>query len=121
MDRKKYGLVRTLIVVMVGSSVGYAAQNNQPLLSVFSVVIGLILLGFVRRRANEPLVDERVERIAEKASRRALEVFGITAALLTAVLIALGREEGYVLGFAVCAVLVVYLAFYTIYSRSNIT
>ncbi len=121
LDGKKYGLVRTLVAVMVGGAVGYAAQNNQPFLAVFSVVVGLILLEFAKRRVDEPLVDERVERVTEKASRKTLEVFGVAAALLTAVLVALGRGEGYVLGFAVCVVLVLYLAFYVLYSRSEIT
>ena len=121
MDRKRYGLVGTLVAVAVGGAVGFAVQNNQPLLVVISVVIGVLLLRFARKRVDEPLVDERIERVAEKASRRTLEVFGVATALLTAVLIALGREEGYVLGFVVCSVLVVYLAFYTIYYRGEIT
>jgi len=121
MDRKRYGLVGTLVAVAVGGAVGFAVQNNQPLLVVISVVIGVLLLRFARKRVDEPLVDERIERVAEKASRRTLEVFGVVASLLTAVLIALDREEGYVLGFSVCSVLVIYLALYAIYSRSEIT
>ena len=121
MDRRRYGLVGAAITAIVGGAVGYAVAMKGPLLAVISVVVGIPLLRAVRTRVDEPLVDERVERVAEKASRRTLEVIGVTGALLSAVLIAIGRDEGYILGFLICAALVLYMAFYTAYSRSEIS
>lgn len=110
-----------LITVATGGCVGYAVRTGQYYLAPFSITVGLILLNLARRRVDEVLVDERIEDISEKSSRRALEVFGISSALFALILIVAGKEEGYILGFAVCALLILYLTLYALYSKGEIS
>ncbi|MBC7114280.1 MAG: hypothetical protein PWR13_1305 [Archaeoglobi archaeon] len=123
MDRKRYALLSAAVLALIGGAVGYAVLKNQPLVALLSLISGIILLKFLRRRVGEVLEDERVIRISERASRRTLQVFAISAALLSALLIATGkyRVEGSILGFAVCGILILYLIFYAVYSRSEIS
>lgn len=120
MDRKRYSLIRIAIVTAVGCTVSYAVSVNNPLIALISVVAGILILKLAERGVDEPLIDERVERISEKASRRTLEIIGVFGALLSATLIASGREEGYVLGFLICVSLVLYMVFYAVYSKRAI-
>ncbi len=120
MDIKKFALVGTALAIVLGGVVGYAVVSRQPYLAVIAVVTALVLLRVARGRVEKVLLDERIERVSEKASRRALELFSISAALLSALLIALGNSTGYILGFSVCAILILYLGFYAFYSRSSV-
>lgn len=121
MDKKKYTLLGVIIVTSLGGIVGYAVQNGWPVLVLLSVIIGVLLFKVLEKRVEEPLVDERVERVSEKASRRTLEVLGLSAALISALLISSGRVEGYVLAYVVCAALMLYITFYAIYSRGEVS
>lgn len=117
MDRKKFALIGTVLAVGLGGTVGYAVESKQPYLAVIAVIAALVLLRAARGRVDEVLEDERIERVSERASRRTLELFSISAALLSALLIAMGNDAGYVLGFAVCTILILYIGFYAFYSR----
>ncbi|WP_456330443.1 DUF2178 domain-containing protein [Archaeoglobus sp.] len=117
MDRKRFALFGTALAVVLGATVGYAVESRQPYLAVIAVIAALVLLRVARGRVDEVLEDERIERVSERASRRTLELFGMSAALLSALLIAMGNDAGYVLGFAVCAILILYIGFYAFYSR----
>jgi len=115
--QEKFALIGAALAVVLGGTVGYVVKSKQPYLAVIGVIAALVMLRVARGRVEEALKDERIERVSEKASRRTLELFGISAALLSALLISLGNEAGYVLGFAVCAILILYIGFYAIYSR----
>jgi len=61
-------LVGTALAIVLGGVVGYAVVSRQPYLAVIAVVTALVLLRVARGRVEEVLLDERIERVSEKAS-----------------------------------------------------
>jgi len=114
----RYAKAGILTAIAVGAAVGYAVESGKWFIAVIAIIAGLLLLSVVRRRTDEIIEDERTLKISERASRRTIEVFSIGAALLGAVMLALDlhRDAAFALEFAVCGVLVLYLAFYSYYS-----
>ncbi len=122
MNRKQFTIYRVLICAVTGALLGYAVSLGNTLLTVIAIVIGIILLNLGRRRVTEVIEDERIYRISEKASRKTLEIFGVSIALIGVSLIALNKyvEAGCALAFSVCALTLLYLTFYSYYSRKSL-
>ncbi len=121
MNRKSYALINVIVTALMVFAVGYAVNQSEPYLGLISVLIGIAALSFAKRNLDEVLEDERIVRISEKASRRAFDISAIALALLGMVLIAMNKAIGYILDFAVCCMLILYLAFYALYSRGEIS
>ncbi|AEA47852.1 DUF2178 domain-containing protein [Archaeoglobus veneficus] len=128
MNRKKYLLCITIVTVAVGAIIGWSVWAGNSVIPVIAVVAGIALLKLCKSRVEEVVEDERVHRIGEKASRRTLQVFGLTIAVTVAILIALsesGHAEFAQSDFTlihVCALLafyltLLYLVFYGYYSK----
>jgi uncharacterized membrane protein len=93
----RYGKAGIMIAIAVGAAVGYAVESGKWFIAVIAVIAGLLLLSVVRRRTDEIIKDERTLKISERASRRAIEVFCIGAALVGAVMLALDLHRDAVL------------------------
>lgn len=73
-DRKKFALIGTALAIVLGGTVGYAVKSNQLYLAVISIIAVLILLRVARRRVEEVLVDERIERVSEKGIKKGTRI-----------------------------------------------
>ena len=122
MNRKQFAVCRIVIASIVGAVVGYSVYTQNFILPVGAVVAGILILHMLRRIVDEVMEDERIYRISEKAARASLQVFGISTALIGTTLILLGKysDIGYTLNMSVCALIVLYVIFYAIYSRKAI-
>jgi len=119
MDRKKFTIYAASICAIMGAVAGYGVSKGNALLPAIAFVIGVSLIALGKRGVKEVMEDERTYRISEKASRRIYQVFVTSAALIGTTLIALNKhaEAGYTLAFSACALLVLYLLFYSYYNR----
>jgi uncharacterized membrane protein len=116
-------LCRIAITIATGATVGWFISVGNVVIPVLAVIIGLALLYLCKSRIQEALEDERTYRISEKASRAALRVFVLVVAFTSIVLVLLGKsnaevsQAGYILGYSVSALIVLYLVYYGYYSR----
>ena len=119
MNRKYFAIYAAVICASMGTVVGYGVSVRNALLPTIAFGIGVVLIVLGRRRVTEIIEDERTYRISEKASRRIYQVFVTSAALVGTILIALNRHEdvGYTLAFSACALLILYLVFYSYYNK----
>jgi len=124
MDRKKFKLYGLVTTIAVGFLVGLSVVRGEPIIAIIAVVIGMILLYSLKSRVKQVIEDERVYRISEKASRRTIQVIGITTAILGLAIIGLSRsgyleltEVGFSLAYFATALLVVYMIFYCYYAK----
>jgi len=124
MDRKKFSLYSKIIAVAVGFLIGWSAFRGELIIAVAAIAIGMIILYLLKSRVKQVIEDERVFKISEKASRRTIQVIGITTALLGLSIISLSRsgylelfEVGYTLAYFATALLMVYMVFYAYYSK----
>lgn len=115
---------RALIVIIMGALIGWSVAIGNAIIPIPVVIVGLLLLYLLRKRVKEVIEDERMHKINEKASKVALQVFGIAIALTGAILIALSqgglsdfRQAGFTLAYSVCFLLMIHLALYSYYAR----
>ncbi len=124
MSRKVFVALSIAVVMGIGFVAGSAVSTGNVVLPVLAMAAGIILLRLFRGKVKEVVEDERSYRISEKASRNAIQVFGISAAVLGSVLIALGSrgtagisQAGYTLSYSVCSLLIIYQGFYWYYNK----
>ena len=118
MNRRQFVLYAMAVTAAMGVVMGYSASTGNALLVLLAFISGIALLHLGRRRVTEVIEDERIYRISEKASRRTLQVFGVSVALTGVALIALRNfEVGLTLSYSAIALLILYLIFYGYYSR----
>ncbi len=111
---------RALAITLITLIVGYSITTRNIILLVIAAISGILLLSLAKRRVNEVVEDGGIQRVSERASRRALQVFGVSIALISVVLISYGIEAGHALTFSAGALAVLYLTFYTISSLHDL-
>jgi uncharacterized membrane protein len=89
---------------------------------VISVAVGVILF-YLCKTSVEEVVDERDERVSERASKVAVVIFAATSAFAGVLLIALRNDHpehtnaGFALAFSACALMILYSVLYGYYNR----
>lgn len=126
MSRKVFVICSIIIVMAMGAVIGGAVSSGNILLPIIVPAAGILLMVMLRRSVKEVIEDERNYRISEKASRKAIQIFGISAAVLSSIFITLGRkgsadisQAGFTLSYAVGFLLMLYLGFYTYYNKKH--
>lgn len=126
MSRKTLKLCRIVIGMGVGASVGWSVAVENAVLPLIAVGVGMGLLYLCKRQLKEVIVDERIHKISEKASRITIAVFGPMIAVAGAVLIALRKnvlaefeQAGFTLAYSACALALLYYILYVYYERKS--
>ena len=97
--------------------------ESSIFLPLIAGIAAAVLIIMCKRQTDEVLEDERSLKITGMASWGTLKVFLISAVAIAFSLIAFGDKHpgwesaGNVLSYAVCAQLLIYLAFYMYYGR----
>ena len=124
MNKKRFTLFRILIVVAIGIAVGWSVTAGNAIAPIPVVLIGIGLLYFTRSKVKDVLEDERLNTIREKSSRLTFQIFGITAAVAGAVMLALSKNiypdlasVGFTLIYSVFALLILDYIAYAYFAR----
>ena len=124
MNKKSYTIFRILVVIAIGIAVGWSVTSGNAIVPIPVVLIGIVLLYFIRGKVKDVLEDERLNKIREKSSRVTFQIFGITAAIAGAVMLALSKNMypglasiGFTLIYSVCALLILDYIAYAYFAR----
>ena len=126
MNKRWFRVCGLIITMTMGALIGWSVAIGNAVIPIPAAIGGAGLLYVLRKRLKEVVEDERNYRISEKASRSTVQISAFLMAITGAVLIALNisgaspfREVGLTLAFSGCALLIIYLTFYSYYSRKN--
>lgn len=126
MSMGKVRLCRFLIVTAMGALIGWSVANGNAVVPIPVALAGVGLLSLSRKWVRGVIEDERVCAISGKASWLTIQVFGVIIALAGATLVAVGigdrttfAQAGLALLYSACGLAVLYLIFYSYYSRRS--
>jgi uncharacterized membrane protein len=124
MKINKYRVYRMLIGGGLAITVGLAIATNIPLIALAGVAVA-IALAFIMERSNKEVVsDERVLQIRWKSGSAAFTIMMILAAVASLGIALFNKQLpenvvffGSIMGYYVCAAVLLQLGFYTYFSR----
>ncbi len=103
---------------ILGAVYAISILYGNFLIPIIATVFAIFVLKKCEESSKEIEIDERIVMISEKASRKSLEIFAISGAVLGVVLLAVGSKVvGYTLLYSISALMVIYIAFYEYYRR----
>ena len=124
MDYKIYLWLKRLILAAVLGGVGFGVWQHNVIPAILSIGLGIVGLSILRSGTNAVLVDERLEKIADKASRGAFFLSAIIFAMVSLGFLVFNRQGmlfpqmlGTLFGYVAICMLTLYLLGYWIYSR----
>lgn len=124
MSRRMYKVCRAVLVVALAIVVGWSVTAGNAVVPIIAVAAAVGLMYLCRRATREVIEDERIYHIYEKASaatmRFLLPAMGLAAVVLLSLKENLSVELAFLgeaLGYSVCMLLVMYLTFYSYFSR----
>jgi uncharacterized membrane protein len=124
MQMSKFRIYRVLIAGGLVIAVAIAIATNTPIIALAAVVIAIVL-AFILERSNKEIVrDERIVQISGKAASASFNIMLILAAVAS-LGIALFRSQlpenvvffGAIMGYFICAAVLLHLCFYAYFSR----
>jgi uncharacterized membrane protein len=108
------------IGMAIGAIGGASIALGQWPIFVAAIVLGTLLMVFLRRRVTDIVDDERTRAVAGQAARLTVQAVAFVMAVTGAVLLAISNGEkqaltwaGFALEYATCGLLVInYIAYY---------
>jgi uncharacterized membrane protein len=126
MNRKQLATCKIIIGVLIGAAVLVSVTTGNVFPALAAIFTGMAASYICSRRMTEVVNDEMVYRISERASRRVIQVFTPVIAVIGLVIITLNDASsglytaGLVLAYSACGILILYMLFYSYYSRKGV-
>jgi len=124
MQISRYRMYKWIIAVGLGIAVAVAIVTGTAIIALAAVVVAIILALILERRNKEIVRDERILLISGKAATASFYttlILGAAIALATALFSSHLSENvvffGTVMGYFICAALLLHLGFYAYFSR----
>ena len=124
MDYDLYIRLRRIIILAVLAVIGFGIWQHNIVPVLLSIGLGIVNLLILRSKTNAVLVDERVERIADRASRGAFTLSALIFGLVSLAFLVFTRQGmlfpqalGTLFGYVAIFMLALYLLLYWAYSR----
>lgn len=92
MNYKQFKKVNALAAAFISATVAIAVVNNNLILAIAGVSIGVLFLLLVKKTTKAVLVDERIQNISGQAARLTYTIVTVVLAFLSLVLIMIGRK-----------------------------
>jgi uncharacterized membrane protein len=113
------------IVLALAAFIAWSVITEMPVfVPVSGFVIALLLLSLCRRFTKEIMVDERIQKINEKASATSYRISSILMAIIGVTFITMRQTLPYefeiigaTLAYSVCTIMLIHLAFYYYYKN----
>ena len=125
MSAKTYTFFSRVIVVALAAFIACSVIIGMPVfVPIIGVVVALLLIRLCRRFTKEIMVDERLQTASEKAAAISYRVFSIVMAVLGLGFLTMKQTLppefsiiGETLVYSVCALMLLYMAFYYYYEK----
>lgn len=124
MKISKFRMYKAIIAGGLGIAVAIAIVTDTAIIALLAVIAAIVLAFILERRNKEIVRDERISQINGKAASASFNTMLIVAALAS-LGIALFRSQlpenivffGSIMGYFICAALILHLCFYAYFSR----
>jgi uncharacterized membrane protein len=124
MQINKFRIYRVLIAGGLVIAVAIAIGTDTPIVALAAVLVAIVLAFILERRNKEIVRDERIAQISGKAASVSFNITLILAAVAS-LGTALFRSQlpenvvfaGSIMGYVICAALLLYMCFYAYFSR----
>jgi len=124
MTKRMYTICIAVISIVLGIIVALSVTTGNAVVPVVAVAVAIGLAYLCRKVTREITEDERTHYIHERASANTMQFLVPAMGLAAIVLLALKENLslelaflGEALAYSVCALLAVYLAFYSYFGR----
>jgi uncharacterized membrane protein len=124
MQISRFRVYKAIIGGVLGAAVAVAITTDTPVIALAAVVVAIVVAFIVERRNKEIVRDERILQISSRAATTAFNTILILAAAAS-LGIALFRNQlpenvgfvGSIMGYVICAALILHICFYAYFSR----
>jgi len=125
MKKEAYKRVQAAVAAGTGIGMAVAVLQNSIYLALGVVLAGMGIMYLSSRKVTEETKDEMVYRMAEKASRRAFQVFVPVAAFAGLFIVVTNwftelNQVGQTLVYSALGLMLLYSLFYSYYGRSGL-
>lgn len=126
MEYKQYKIYKMLMVILLTIAIALLVSAGNYLLSLIIFIAAIVFETLMRKKANFPLTDERLDAIGGKASRIVLVTFILLLAAAGIILISLRNISYYclIIGNILIgiesAMMLLYAILFKYYSRKKI-
>ncbi len=125
MSARTNRLCSLVIVFALAVFIAWSVNMEMPIfVPIAGFVVALLLIRLCRRFTREIMVDERLQKINEKASAISYRISTIVMAIIGLVFITMRNTlpaeleiVGSTLAYSVCAIMLIHLAFYYYYNH----
>lgn len=124
MNKQKFTITNLLVVLALAVLMFYSILLGELILSAVAFTVALLFLIIIRNRVETVTVDERTHLISEKASRKTMQIFALTAVLIGFILFALSHagyadwsQPATTLLYSANFITILYLFFWHYYTR----
>jgi uncharacterized membrane protein len=122
----KFRIYKAVIAVMLGIAVAIAIVTNTAIIALLAVVVAIAIAVILERSNKEIVRDERISQISRRAASASFNSIIILAAI-AALGIALFRHQlpenvvffGSIMGYFICAAIVLHTCFYAYFSSKQ--
>lgn len=126
MKISKYRINKAIIGGGLGAAVGIAIATDTAIIAVAAVFIAIVAALILERRNKEIVRDERLLQISWRSAHASFSTMLVLAALAT-LIIALFRDRlpenvvffGTLMGYFICAAVLLHFGFYIYFSRKQ--
>lgn len=121
MKKETFAKIRLLIAIALGAIFAASITAGNYIAPVLAMITALAIIIVTKKRVKDVMADERDFKIAGVAARMTFSVFAIAAAVLGAVLIAMGKTNpallpiGFTLAYSAMALMLLNIAFFYYY------
>ena len=126
MKYKKFQFYKMIIAFVLAAIIaGFSAAGNY-IVPIVALGIAVLLMYVMKTKVKEVISDERIEKIAGKASYLTYTIATIGCALAGMVLLALRKKYpeympvSYTLTYVACGMILLYLIFYKYYNAKKV-
>ncbi len=124
MDASTYWKYQMIVAGTMGLLFGLGFQQDNMILVISALVVGILSIAYFRRSVEGPLYDERSSVVSTKASAATFSTFTVGSLAVAAVLFYLGStatpeylQWAYGLAWVVIANMILRLFFWLYYTR----
>lgn len=123
MRYKEYRFYKMVLVIVLAILVGNFVVAGNYVFPLVAFIIACGLMFLLKTKVEEPLSDERVNKIAGNAARITFTISTLVMAIMGMILIALRTKypkyllTGYVLSYFVCGTLFLYSFLFKYYNK----